>query len=79
MSKIGGSKIFPQKTVREKTLNSQEQREYYRLDMEHLPSLDATLISKNGANIDLGVLNISAGGLVRQDSPTQSHFSKISG
>lgn len=66
--------IFPQKTVREKTLNSQEQREYYRLDMEHLPSLDATLISKNGANIDLGVLNLSAGGLCGRIAPSVPFF-----
>jgi c-di-GMP-binding flagellar brake protein YcgR len=69
-----GSKIFPQKTAREKTLNSQEQREHYRLDMENLPSLDATLISKNGANIDLGVLNISAGGLCGRIAPSVPFF-----
>jgi c-di-GMP-binding flagellar brake protein YcgR len=69
-----GGEIFPQKTAREETLNRQEQREHYRLDMGHLPSLDATLISKNGANIDLGVLNLSAGGLCGRIAPSVPLF-----
>ena len=57
-------KIFPWKMNRERTADaSLDQRECYRLDMKHLPPLDATLVSENGANIDLGILNLSAGGL----------------
>jgi len=68
------SKIFPGKTARKRKLNSQEQREFFRLDMEHLPSLDATLISKNGDNVDFGVLNISAGGLCGEITPAMPFF-----
>ncbi len=57
-------KIFPWKMNRKRTADaSLDQRECYRLDMKHLPPLDATLVSENGANIDLGILNLSAGGL----------------
>jgi c-di-GMP-binding flagellar brake protein YcgR len=66
--------LFPDDKAHNGTLNSQEQREHYRLDMEHLPSLDATLISKNGANIDLGVLNLSAGGLCGRIAPSVPFF-----
>lgn len=68
------SNTIPQNTAQENTLNRQEQREYFRLDMKHLPSLDATLISKNGANIDLGVLNLSAGGLCGRIAPSVPFF-----
>ena len=68
------SKVFPNKTSRKRTLNSLEKREFFRLDMEHLPSLDTTLISKNGANITIGVLNISAGGLCGRITPSVPLF-----
>ena len=69
------NKIFPEKTSRKgKPERLLEQREYYRLDMKQLPSLDATLISRNGANIDLGILNISAGGLCGKISPSVPLF-----
>ncbi len=68
------SNIFPKKPTRKKTRNRQEQREFYRLDMEHLPALDATLLSKNGSNIDLGVLNLSAGGLCGRITPSVPFF-----
>jgi len=57
-------KIFPWKMNRKRTADaSLDQRECYRLDMKHLPPLDATLVSDNGANIDLGILNLSAAGM----------------
>jgi c-di-GMP-binding flagellar brake protein YcgR len=68
--------LFPDETTQKGTRSRQEQREFYRLDMEHLPSLDATLISKNGANIDLGVLNLSAGGLCGKIAPSVPFFKK---
>lgn len=65
----------PEKTHRKRTPDSiLDQREFYRLDMKHLPSLEATLISKNGGNIDFGVLNLSAGGLCGRISPQAPLF-----
>jgi c-di-GMP-binding flagellar brake protein YcgR len=64
------NKMSTEKPYRERTPDSiLDQREFYRLDMKHLPSLDATLISKNGANIDIGVLDLSAGGLCGRITP----------
>ena len=51
-----------------------DQREFYRLDMKHLPPLDATLVSENGADIDLGILNLSAGGLCGKITPSVPLF-----
>ena len=69
------NKIFPEKTPQKrKPERLLEQREYYRLDMKHLPPLDATLISKNGANIDLEILNISASGLSGKITPSVPLF-----
>lgn len=71
----GGKKIFPEKRDQERAMDAiLDQREFYRLDMQHLPSLDATLISKNGANIDLEIMNISAGGLCGRIAPSVPLF-----
>ena len=68
-------KIFPWKMNRKRTADaSLDQRECYRLDMKHLPPLDATLVSENGANIDLGILNLSAGGLCGKIAPSVPLF-----
>lgn len=68
-------KIFTWKMNRKQTMDSiLEQRESYRLNMKHLPSLDATLLSENGADIDLEVLNISAGGLCGRITPSVPLF-----
>jgi c-di-GMP-binding flagellar brake protein YcgR len=66
--------LFPDETAHNGTLSRQEQREFFRLDMKHLPPLDATLISKNGANIDLSVLNLSASGLCGKIAPSVPFF-----
>jgi c-di-GMP-binding flagellar brake protein YcgR len=67
--------MHPEKIVRKKTPDSfPDQREFYRLEMKHLPSLDATLISKNGGNIDIGVLDLSAGGLCGRITPSVPLF-----
>jgi c-di-GMP-binding flagellar brake protein YcgR len=69
------NKIFPEKTPQKrKPEGLLEQREFFRLNMGHLPPLDATLISKNGANIDLEVLNISASGLCGKITPSVPLF-----
>ncbi len=68
-------KIFPWKMNHRRTEDALlDQREYYRLDMKHLPPLDATLVSENGANIDLGILNLSAGGLCGKIAPSVPLF-----
>jgi len=57
-------KIFPWKTDREISAKTVlDNRECYRLDMENLPPLDATLVSQMGAIIDIHILNLSASGL----------------
>ena len=57
-------KIFPWKTDREISATTVlDNRECYRLDLENIPPLDATLVSQNGAIIDIHVLDLSAGGL----------------
>jgi len=66
-------KIFPWKTNQKRTEDALlDQRECYRLNMKHLPTLDATLVSENGANIDMGILNLSAGGLCGKVIPSAS-------
>jgi len=68
-------KIFPWKMNRKRTADAiLDQRECYRLNMKHLPPLDATLMSENGANIDLGILNLSAGGLCGKIAPSVPLF-----
>ncbi len=68
-------KIFPGKTGRKRRMDALlEQREFYRLDLEHLAPLDATLVSGNGANIDLEIMNISAGGLCGKITPSVPLF-----
>jgi c-di-GMP-binding flagellar brake protein YcgR len=57
-------KIFPWKTDREiSTTTVLDNRECYRLDLENIPPLDATLVSQNGTIIDIHLLDLSAGGL----------------
>lgn len=57
-------KIFPWKTDREiSSTTVLDKRECYRLDTKNLPPLDATLVSQNGAIIDIHILDLSAGGL----------------
>jgi len=64
-------KIFPWKTHQKGTADALlDQRECYRLNMKQLPTLDATLVPENGANIDLGILNLSAGGLCGRITPS---------
>jgi len=64
-------KVLPWKKNREKKVDALlDQRDCYRLNMKHLPSLDATLVSENGVDIDLGVLNLSAGGLCGKIAPS---------
>jgi len=69
------NKVFPEKTPKKRKPDSLlDQREFFRLNMEHQPPLDATLISKHGANIDLEVLNISASGLSGKITPSVPLF-----
>ncbi|GJL79272.1 MAG: hypothetical protein NPINA01_22610 [Nitrospinaceae bacterium] len=57
-------KIFPWKTNSGHLADTPpDNRECYRLDMQNLPPLDATLVSQGGAIFDLKVLNLSASGL----------------
>lgn len=57
-------KIFPWKTDREISATTVlDNRECYRLDLENIPPLDATLVSQHGTIIDIHILNLSAGGL----------------
>jgi len=66
-------KIFPWRINQKKTEDTLlDQRECYRLNMKHLPTLDATLVSEDGANIDMGILNLSAGGLCGKVIPSAS-------
>lgn len=68
-------KIFTWKMDRKETLDAiLDQREFYRLDMKHLPPLDATLVSENGADIDLEIMNLSASGLCGKIAPSVPLF-----
>lgn len=67
--------IFTWKMSRKQTLDAiLDQREFYRLNMKHLPPLDATIVSENGANIDLEILNLSASGLCGRIIPSVPLF-----
>ncbi len=68
-------KIFTWKMNRKQTMEAiLDQREFYRLNMKKLPPLDATLVSESGADIDLEILNISAGGMCGRIMPSVPLF-----
>ncbi len=56
-------KIFPWNYDKEGAQELLDHREYYRLNLEAFPALDATVVFRDGSVGDLLPLDISAGGL----------------
>ena len=62
-------KIFPWRQEGKKdSRDFPDQREYYRLGLEHFPPLDAALVFRDGSVTDLLPLNLSASGLCAKTS-----------